>query len=83
MKLPYRVQAHKVGWFRFLSCCALDVVLMLTIFLGPPTVLWLCLSPHDFWQRLVCMIVTGIVGLITGVLAFIFGAYFITWTTGW
>jgi hypothetical protein len=83
MKLPYRVQAHGIGWTRFLSCVVLDVILMLTVFIGPPTALWLSLSPHTFWERLACVVVTGCVTLITALCAFMGGAWFITKTTGW
>ena len=80
MKLPLRVRC---GWFRFLSCCTLDVILMLAVFLGPPTVLCLYLAPHSFFEKLFTVIVTMIIGAISGICAFLGGAWFITKTTGW
>lgn len=83
MQLPKRVQNAGVGWVRFISCIVLDAVLTLTLFLVPPIWLYTFLAPHTFYERLLAVVLTFLVFIITGLCSFFFSAWFISKTTNW
>lgn len=83
MELPKRVQWRGHGWFYFVTMLVLDTIFSLAIAFGPSAGLWFFLAPGDFFQRLIAVIVCGVLFCVMGFVAFFFWVYFITGTTGY